>query len=119
MTSIQTLFLRSTQWRLPASRFACSRERRKNCARICCTFLVRHNGQPAMMLDVVMKEHFNGLDLGKALQAEQKRLQTNLPAGISFAKVMDESVLIKEAVGEFQFKFFVALLVVMIVCLVS
>src|SRR3989441_12625714 len=32
---------------------------------------------------------------------------------------MDESVLIKEAVGEFQFKFFVALLVVMIVCLVS
>jgi multidrug efflux pump subunit AcrB len=83
------------------------------------TFLVRHNGEPAMMLDVVMKERFNGLDLGKALQAEQKRLQTNLPAGISFAKVMDESVLIKDAVGEFQLKFFVALLVVMIVCLVS
>src|SRR5262249_12752618 len=83
------------------------------------TFLVRHNGEPAMMLDVVMKERFNGLDLGKALQAEQKRLQTNLPAGISFAKVMDQSVIIKEAVGEFQLKFFVALLVVMIVCLVS
>src|SRR6266436_2292573 len=83
------------------------------------TFLVRHNGEPAMMLAVVMKERFNGLDLGKALHAEQKRLQRNLPAGISFAKVMDQSVIIKEAVGEFQLKFFVALLVVMIVCLVS
>ena len=83
------------------------------------TFLVRHNGKPAMMLDVVMKEHFNGLNLGKALQVEQKRLQANLPAGISFAKVMDQSVIIKDAVGEFQLKFFVALLVVMIVCLVS
>ena len=83
------------------------------------TFLVRHNGKPAMMLDVVMKEHFNGLNLGKALQVEQKRLQTNLPAGISLAKVMDQSVIIKDAVGEFQLKFFVALLVVMIVCLVS
>src|SRR6267378_4503896 len=44
------------------------------------TFLVRHNGNPAMMLDVVMKEHFNGLNLGKALQVEQKRLHANLPA---------------------------------------
>jgi len=72
-----------------------------------------------MMLDVVMKERFNGLDLGKALQAEQKRLQTNLPAGISFAKVTDQSAIIKEAVDEFQLKFVVALLVVMIVCLIS
>src|SRR5216683_3708480 len=83
------------------------------------TFLVRHNGKPAMMLDVVMKEHFNGLNLGKALQVEQKRLQADFPAGISLAKVMDQSVIIKDAVGEFQLKFFVALLVVMIVCLVS
>ena len=42
-----------------------------------------------------------------------------MPAGISFAKVMDQSVIIKEAVDEIQLKFFVALLVVMIVCLVS
>src|SRR6266436_4234379 len=83
------------------------------------TFLARHNGEPAMMLDVVMKERFNGLDLGKALQVEQKRLQANLPAGISIAKVMDQSVIVKEAVDEFQLKFLVALLVVMIVCLIS
>ena len=83
------------------------------------TFLARHNGEPAMMLDVVMKERFNGLDLGRALQVEQERLQANLPAGISIAKVMDQSVIVKEAVDEFQLKFLVALLVVMIVCLIS
>src|SRR4029453_11106851 len=31
------------------------------------TFLVRHNGQPALLLSIVMKEGWNGLDLGKAL----------------------------------------------------
>jgi multidrug efflux pump subunit AcrB len=35
------------------------------------TFLVRHNGQPALLLSIVMKEGWNGLDLGKALVAEQ------------------------------------------------
>jgi len=83
------------------------------------TFLVRHNGQPALMLNVVMKEGFNGLELGKSLEAERKKTQANLPAGMSFEKVIDQSAIIKEAVGEFQQKFFVALLVVMIVGLVS
>jgi multidrug efflux pump subunit AcrB len=83
------------------------------------TFLVRHNGQPAMMLNVVMRDGFNGLDFGKALEAEQKKIQSNLPAGMTFAKVTDQSAIIKEAVDEFQLKFFVALLVVMIVSLIS
>jgi multidrug efflux pump subunit AcrB len=83
------------------------------------TFLVRHNGQPAMMLNVVMRDRFNGLDLGKSLEAEQKKIQANLPTGMTFAKVTDQSAIVEEAVGEFQLKFFVALLVVMIVSLVS
>jgi len=83
------------------------------------TFLVRHNGQPALMLNVVMKDSFNGLELGKSLEAEQKKIKADLPVGMSFEKVIDQSAIIKEAVGEFQQKFFVALLVVMIVGLVS
>ena len=83
------------------------------------TFVVRHNGQPAMMLNVVMREGFNGLELGKSLEAEQKKIQANLPLGMSLEKVTDQSAIIKQAVGEFQQKFFVALLVVMIVGLVS
>src|SRR5229473_610109 len=82
-------------------------------------FLVRHNGEPAMMLNVVMRDGFNGLDLGKALEAEQKKIQSNLPAGVIFAKVTDQSTIIRDAVDEFQLKFFVALLVVMIVSLIS
>lgn len=83
------------------------------------TFLVRHNGNAAMMLNVVMRERYNGLELGKALQAEQSKLQGSLPAGIRFVKVTDQSAIIAEAVDEFQLKFVVALLVVMIVSLVS
>src|SRR5258708_12120563 len=56
---------------------------------------------------------------GKSLEAEQKKIQATLPAGMSFENVTDQSTIIKEAVGEFQLKFFVALLVVMIVSLLS
>ncbi len=83
------------------------------------TFLVRHNGQPAMMLNVVMRDGYNGLQLGKALEEQQKRIQSTLPAGITLSKVTDQSSIIRESVGEFQIKFFVALLVVMAVSLLS
>ncbi len=83
------------------------------------TFIVHHNGEAAMILNVVMKDQFNGLELGKALEAEQKKIQKSLPVGITFSKVIDQAEVIKNAVDEFQVKFFVALLVVMIVSLVS
>ena len=83
------------------------------------TFLIRHNGQPALLLSIVMKEGWNGLDLGKALVAEQKKISAHLPAGITFSKVTDQAVNIREAVDEFMLKFFVALAVVMIVSFIS
>jgi len=83
------------------------------------TFLIRHNGQPALLLSIVMKEGWNGLDLGKALVAEQKKISAELPAGITFSKVTDQAVNIREAVDEFMLKFFVALAVVMIVSFIS
>ncbi len=83
------------------------------------TFLVRHNGQPALLLSIVMKEGWNGLDLGKALVAEQKKISADLPAGISFSKVTDQAVNIREAVNEFMLKFFVALAVVIFVSFIS
>src|SRR5881227_3029276 len=83
------------------------------------TFLVRHNGQPALLLSIVMKEGWNGLDLGNSLEAEQKKISSDLPAGISFSKVTDQAVNIREAVDEFMLKFFVALAVVMIVSIIS
>lgn len=83
------------------------------------TFLIRHDGEPAMMLGVVMQDGWNGLTLGRALDDEEKRIAAELPAGLVFSKVSDQTVNITEAVGEFMLKFFVALSVVMIVSLVS
>ena len=83
------------------------------------TFLIRHNGEPALVLGVVMQDGWNGLDLGRALNAEEKQLARTLPAGVRFTKVVDQAVNIQEAVGEFMLKFFVALAVIMIVSLIS
>ncbi|AXC15621.1 RND efflux transporter [Acidisarcina polymorpha] len=83
------------------------------------TFMIRHNGEDSLVLSIVMKEAWNGLDLGKALEAEQKKISTELPAGMVFSKVTDQAVNIREAYDEFMLKFCVALAVVMIVSLIS
>ena len=66
-----------------------------------------------------MQDGWNGLDLGRALNAEEKQIARALPAGVRFTKVVDQAVNIREAVGEFMLKFFVALVVIMIVSLMS
>src|SRR5436305_5534066 len=83
------------------------------------TFLIRHQGEPALALSVVMQEGWNGLDLGKALETEAKTISSGLPLGITLSKVTDQAVNITEAVDEFMLKFFVALGVVLIVSLLS
>ena len=83
------------------------------------TQLIRHDGEPALLLSVVMQAGWNGLDLGRALEAESKRIGETLPAGISFSKVSDQAVNIRDSVDEFMLKFFVALAVVMAVSLLS
>ncbi|MBS0370379.1 MAG: efflux RND transporter permease subunit [Proteobacteria bacterium] len=83
------------------------------------TFLVRNGGEPALLLGVVMRDDWNGLDLGKALGAEVTKINAELPLGMTLTKVTDQSVNISSAVDEFMVKFFVALLVVMVVCFVS
>jgi len=83
------------------------------------TFMVRSNGEPALLLGVVMRDDWNGLDLGKELDKEITKINTALPLGMSLAKVTDQAVNIRTAVDEFMVKFFVALLVVMVVCFIS
>jgi multidrug efflux pump subunit AcrB len=83
------------------------------------TFLIRNQGEPALLLGIVMRDGWNGLDLGKALDAETAKINENMPLGMTFAKVTDQSVNISSSVDEFMIKFFVALLVVMVVCFVS
>ncbi|QQG26639.1 efflux RND transporter permease subunit [Pectobacterium carotovorum] len=83
------------------------------------TLLIRNQGEPALLLGIVMRDGWNGLDLGKALDAETANINEGMPLGMILTKVTDQSVNISSAVDEFMIKFFVALLVVMVVCFVS
>jgi multidrug efflux pump subunit AcrB len=83
------------------------------------TFLVRSEGEPALLLGVIMRPGWNGLQLGKSLQAEVARIGGDLPAGMSLTRVTDQSVNIASAVDQFMHTFLEALAIVMIVSLVS
>ena len=83
------------------------------------TFLIRNNGEPTLLLGVVMREGWNGLDLGKALDVEATAINAEMPLGMSLSKVTDQSVNIRAAVDEFMVKFLVALGVVMLVSFLS
>ena len=82
-------------------------------------FLIRNDGESALMLSVVMREGWNGLELGKALKQEVSTINEGMPLGMTLTNVSDQAVNISAAVDEFMIKFFVALLVVMVVCFVS
>src|ERR671910_99466 len=83
------------------------------------TFLIRNNGEPTLLLGVIMREAWNGLELGQALDVEAAAINAEMPLGMSLSKVTDQSVNIRTAVDEFMVKFFFALGVVMLVCFVS
>jgi len=83
------------------------------------TFMIRNGGEPALLLGIVMREGWNGLDLGKALDSEVGAINGELPLGMSLTKVTDQAVNISSAVDEFMVKFFFALAVVMLVSFLS
>jgi multidrug efflux pump subunit AcrB len=83
------------------------------------TFLIRHQGEPTLELGVVMRDRWNGLVLGEALEKEVGAISATLPLGMSLIKVTDQAVNIAESIDEFMLKFFVALAVVIFVSLVS
>ena len=77
------------------------------------TLLVRHDGQPSLILNVVMTDGWNGLTLGRALSAQEAKLQAALPVGVTLTKVIDQAAVINAAIDEFMLKFFVALAIVL------
>ncbi|MDR6214339.1 efflux RND transporter permease subunit [Paracidovorax wautersii] len=83
------------------------------------TFLIRNGGEPSLILGVVMRDGWNGLDLGASLDKEVSAINAEMPLGMQLAKVTDQSVNISGAVDEFMMKFLAALMVVLVVCFVS
>ena len=83
------------------------------------TYIIRHQGEPTIMLAAVMQEGWNGLALGKALEERSAAIARTLPLGMTLAKVSDQAVNITSAVDEFMMKFAMALGVVLLVSLLS
>lgn len=83
------------------------------------TYIIRHQGEPTIMLAAVMQEGWNGLALGKALEERSAAIAGTLPLGMTLAKVSDQAVNITSAVDEFMMKFAMALGVVLLVSLLS
>ncbi len=83
------------------------------------TFLVRSQGEPALLLGVVMRDGWNGLDLGTSLKAEVAKIGNELPLGMTLTPVTDQAVNIADSVDQFMHTFLEALAIVMIVSLIS
>jgi multidrug efflux pump subunit AcrB len=83
------------------------------------TFLVRHAGEPAITLGLVMRRGFNGLELGNNLVEQTRQIQAELPVGMSLTQIADQAYNIDKAYSEFMVKFVMALGVVMVVSFVS
>ncbi|WP_163434643.1 efflux RND transporter permease subunit, partial [Escherichia coli] len=58
------------------------------------TFAIRNDGEPALVLGLVMKPGYNGLTLGAALNAEEVSIHHELPTGITFTKITDQAKVI-------------------------
>ena len=83
------------------------------------TYIIRHQGEPTVMLATVMQEGWDGLALGKALEERAAGIARSLPLGMTLDKVSDQAVNITSAVDEFMMKFAMALGVVLLVSLLS
>ncbi|WP_455183988.1 efflux RND transporter permease subunit [Azospirillum palustre] len=83
------------------------------------TYIIRHQGEPTVMLAAVMQEGWDGLALGRALEDRAAGIARSLPLGMTLDKVTDQAVNITSAVDEFMIKFAMALGVVLLVSLLS
>src|SRR5687767_10530944 len=83
------------------------------------TYIIRHQGEPTIMLAAVMQEGWDGLALGRMLKDKSAAIAQTLPLGMTLDKVTDQAVNITSAVDEFMMKFAMALGVVLLVSLLS
>lgn len=78
-------------------------------------YIVRDRSQPSLLIGVIMQKGYNGLQLGKQLEAIEQQIQAQLPLGFHLDKITNQAHAISHAIDEFQLKFVMALGVVMLV----
>jgi multidrug efflux pump len=82
-------------------------------------YLVRYNGEPSVVLGVVMNKGGNVLELGTALDRELQTIRKQIPAGVSIGNIAFQPHVVEESVGEFIRSFIEALVIVLIVSFLS
>jgi len=82
-------------------------------------YLVRYNGQPSVVLGVVMSKGGNVLQLGTALDSELEIIREQVPAGVRIGNIAFQPHVVEESVGEFIRSFVEALIIVLVVSFLS
>lgn len=82
-------------------------------------YLIRNQGEDALLLGVIMRKDVNGLALSDRLTQFQQAWSNELPADMTLQKVTNQGDAIALAVNTFQLKFLMAVLVVMAVSFVA
>ena len=83
------------------------------------SFLVRHQGKPAVGVAVAMADGGNVLGLGANLAAAIKELKAQIPIGVQIDQIADQPKVVDESVGEFVESFLEALVIVLAVSFIS
>lgn len=82
-------------------------------------YLVRSKGEDAILIGVVMENGVNGLELGERLASFVNQERQNLPLGMSLNVLTNQADAIAGAVNLFQVKFFIAVVVVVLVSMLA
>lgn len=83
------------------------------------SYLIRYNGDPVVMLGIVMQPNYNGTTLGKDLDETTAAIKADLPLGMTLRQTANQAKVIEHATDEFMIKFVVALVTVMAVSFVA
>ena len=83
------------------------------------SYLIRTQGEDAIVLGVVMRKGENGLKLGERLDAFLEAEHNRLPLGMAITQLTNQAEVISAAVDMFQVKLLVAVIVVMGVSLLA
>jgi multidrug efflux pump len=83
------------------------------------TYLIRQEGQQAVLVGVVMQKGGNISQLGHDLAAAREEFRRELPAGIELGQIADQPQVVEKAISEFIKVFLEALAIVLFVSFVS
>lgn len=77
------------------------------------------NGEPAVGISVAMEDGGNILELGKNLDSEIEKIQSELPLGLEIHAVSDQPKVVAESIGEFVETLILAIVIVLSVSFLS